>query len=62
MSNTIFLKNKGEVVLIAFKIALKNLLRAKLSELCHISYVRIKKINLFFKQCRLGGLNYVNDN
>lgn len=41
------LKNKGEVVLFAFKKALKNLLHTKLSELCHISYVRIKEIDLF---------------
>ncbi len=45
MTNTIFLKNKGEAALVAVKIALKNLLRAKMSELCHISYVRIKEIN-----------------
>lgn len=49
MSNTISFKNKGEVVLFAFKIALKNWLRAKLSELCHISYAKIKEIDLFLQ-------------
>lgn len=49
MTNTIFPKSKGKAVLVAVKITLKRFLCAKLSEFYHISYIRIKEIDLFLQ-------------